>query len=83
MVKGYGDTYERGWRNFSSLLEQVTGLQNRADGAAIFARLQEAALADDVGSELARELAAIKHTREPMNHVNQRPTKDQLREVNP
>lgn len=83
LLKGYGDTYERGWRHFSSLLEQVTGLQNRADGAAIFARLQEAALADDVGSELARELAAIKHTREPMNHVNQRPTKDQLRAVNP
>jgi indolepyruvate ferredoxin oxidoreductase, beta subunit len=83
LVKGYGDTHERGWRNFSILMQELAGLQNRADGALILARLQEAALADEAGSALAQALAAIQHPREPMNQVTQRPAADQLREVNP
>jgi indolepyruvate ferredoxin oxidoreductase beta subunit len=59
LVKGYGDTHERGWRNFSKLMDQLDALQNRVDGAVIFARLQQAALADEEGSALTRELAGI------------------------
>jgi indolepyruvate ferredoxin oxidoreductase beta subunit len=59
LVKGYGDTHERGWRNFTSLMEQLAGLQNRADGAIVLARFQEAALADDIGAALASEISAI------------------------
>jgi indolepyruvate ferredoxin oxidoreductase beta subunit len=59
LVKGYGDTYERGWRNFNMLLEQLEALAAREDGAVVLARLQTAALADEEGLALARELAAI------------------------
>lgn len=59
LVKGYGDTHERGWRNFSVLLEQLETLAAREDGAVLLARLQTAALADEEGLALARELAAI------------------------
>jgi indolepyruvate ferredoxin oxidoreductase beta subunit len=56
LVKGYGDTHERGWRNFSSLMDQLEGLRNRPDGAEVLARLQKAALSDEEGLALAREL---------------------------
>jgi indolepyruvate ferredoxin oxidoreductase beta subunit len=59
LVKGYGDTHERGWRNFSSLVDKLDDLTARPDGAAVFARLQAAALADEEGKALARELAEI------------------------
>jgi indolepyruvate ferredoxin oxidoreductase beta subunit len=59
LVKGYGETHERGWRNFKVLLAQLDGLAARDDGAALLARLQSAALADEEGQSLARELAAI------------------------
>ena len=59
LVKGYGDTHERGWRNFSALLGKLDELAQRPDGAAVFARLQAAALADEEGKALARELAEI------------------------
>jgi indolepyruvate ferredoxin oxidoreductase, beta subunit len=59
LVKGYGDTHERGWRNFSSLADKLDELAPRPDGAAVFARLQVAALADEEGKALARELAEI------------------------
>jgi indolepyruvate ferredoxin oxidoreductase beta subunit len=59
LVKGYGDTHERGWRNFSTLLAKVDGLAVRSDGAAVMAKLIEAALADEEGVALGRELAAL------------------------
>jgi indolepyruvate ferredoxin oxidoreductase, beta subunit len=59
LIKGYGETYERGWRNFSLLLEQLPALAPRADGGVQLARLIEAALADEEGAALKRELAAL------------------------
>ncbi|HEY3852463.1 MAG TPA: indolepyruvate oxidoreductase subunit beta family protein [Steroidobacteraceae bacterium] len=59
LVKGYGETHERGWRSFSALVGQLDALAARADGASVLARLQEAALADEEGSALAKELAAV------------------------
>jgi indolepyruvate ferredoxin oxidoreductase beta subunit len=59
LVKGYGETHERGWRNFSVLVEKLDELAASADGAEVFARLQAAALADEEGKALARELAEI------------------------
>ncbi|MBS0365351.1 MAG: indolepyruvate oxidoreductase subunit beta family protein [Proteobacteria bacterium] len=58
LVKGYGETHERGWRKFSLLTQQLPELAARADGAAVMERLQVAALADEEGEMLARELAA-------------------------
>ncbi|MEP7242783.1 MAG: indolepyruvate oxidoreductase subunit beta family protein [Gammaproteobacteria bacterium] len=59
LVKGYGETHERGWRNFQALVGRLDALAARPDGPAVFARLQVAALADEEGKTLARELAAI------------------------
>ena len=59
LIKGYGETYERGWRNFSALLSRLDELTARVDGAAVMARLHEAALADEEGVALAKELADL------------------------
>jgi indolepyruvate ferredoxin oxidoreductase beta subunit len=59
LVKGYGETHERGWRNFTTLLGQVEVLAGRSDGGAVMARLIEAALADEEGNTLRREIAAL------------------------
>jgi indolepyruvate ferredoxin oxidoreductase beta subunit len=59
LIKGYGDTHERGWRNFSALTAQLEHLAARSDGAVLLSRLQEAALADEEGAALGRELAAL------------------------
>jgi indolepyruvate ferredoxin oxidoreductase beta subunit len=59
LLKGYGETYERGWRNFCALTQQLELLAARSDGAVLMARLQEAALADEEGIALARELASV------------------------
>src|SRR5215469_13937530 len=59
LIKGYGETYERGWRSFSALLSRLEALAGRADGAAVMARLHEAALADEEGVALAQELAGL------------------------
>jgi indolepyruvate ferredoxin oxidoreductase, beta subunit len=59
LVKGYGETHERGWRNYSELLARLEELAARPDGASVLARLHEAALADEEGSALAKELTAL------------------------
>jgi indolepyruvate ferredoxin oxidoreductase beta subunit len=59
LVKGYGDTHERGWRNFTALVGQLDFLATRSDGAPLLSRLQDAALADEEGQALAREIAAL------------------------
>jgi indolepyruvate ferredoxin oxidoreductase beta subunit len=58
LVKGYGDTHERGWASFS----QITALAPKLDGPQAAARLRalrEAALADDSGSQLASAIAQM------------------------
>jgi indolepyruvate ferredoxin oxidoreductase beta subunit len=59
LVKGYGETHERGWRNFTALLGQVDLLAGRSDGGSVLARLIEAALADEEGTRLRSEIAAL------------------------
>ncbi len=59
LIKGYGDTHERGWRSYSALLARLEELAVRPDGAAVLARLHEAALADEEGGALAKELGAL------------------------
>ncbi len=59
LVKGYGETHEHGWSNFSRLLEQLPLLGPRSDGGAQFAALAQAALADEEGSDLGRALASL------------------------
>jgi indolepyruvate ferredoxin oxidoreductase beta subunit len=65
LVKGYGETHERGWRNFSTLLEQVDLLAARSDGGTVLARLIEAALADEEGLALSREIDGLRAASQP------------------
>jgi indolepyruvate ferredoxin oxidoreductase beta subunit len=61
LVKGYGDTHVRGWRNFQTLMEAAERLHGRSDAAAALRRLRDAALSDEHGRELAaarQQLAA-------------------------
>lgn len=62
LIKGYGETHERGWRNYCALVSQLELLAERPDGAVQFARLQDAALADEEGTALARALSALADT---------------------
>jgi indolepyruvate ferredoxin oxidoreductase beta subunit len=59
LIKGYGETYERGLASFTRLCAELGRLAACPDGAARMARLQEAALADEDGRALARELATV------------------------
>jgi len=59
LIKGYGETHERGWKSFTALLARLETLASRADGAAVLARLHEAALADEDGKALAKELDEV------------------------
>ena len=59
LIKGYGETHERGWRNFCELVKVIDVLSARLDGASVLSQLQEAALADEEGVALRRELATL------------------------
>ena len=56
LVKGYGDTHERGVRNFNSLMDALQRAGN-ALAPATLRKLREAALADEHGEQLRAVLA--------------------------
>jgi indolepyruvate ferredoxin oxidoreductase beta subunit len=57
LLKGYGDTRARGQARFARLMAMVPALAAGPTGAATFARLRKAALADEEGAALERALA--------------------------
>ena len=59
LVKGYGDTHERGNRSFAWVMDAVERLQGRADAASTLRALHEAALADESGDALRKRIAAL------------------------
>jgi indolepyruvate ferredoxin oxidoreductase beta subunit len=59
LIKGYGDTHERGLRRFERIMAVAQGLAGRADAAAIVASLRNAALADEAGAALDTEIARL------------------------
>jgi indolepyruvate ferredoxin oxidoreductase beta subunit len=60
LVKGYGDTHERGRRNYDLILGQLGRLEGRADAAAMLVELRKAALADDTGTKLGVAISALR-----------------------
>jgi indolepyruvate ferredoxin oxidoreductase beta subunit len=61
MVKGYGDTHQRGKECFDAVMKVLPKLRLLDEAAPRLKKLREAALADDTGQKLAealRELAA-------------------------
>jgi indolepyruvate ferredoxin oxidoreductase beta subunit len=57
LLKGYGDTRRRGEERFAKLMALVPALSAAPAGAATFARLRKAALADEEGVALDKALA--------------------------
>ena len=60
LVKGYGDTHERGRARFETLMNLLPDLSSRSDGATQFAALRKAASADESGTALADAINALK-----------------------
>ena len=58
LLKGYGGTHERGWRNFNLVLQAALG--QPAAAASTLRRLREAALADEDGVALGAALSGLK-----------------------
>lgn len=52
LVKGYGDTHARGWRNFQILMDVVDRHAERSDAPQQLQRMCDAALADEEGKSL-------------------------------
>ena len=64
LVKGYGDTHERGRARFETLMGLLPALSQRPDGAAQLAALRKAANADDTGAALDAAIAMKKLMKE-------------------
>ncbi len=56
LLKGYGDTHQRGDRNFDAVMEALPRLRGCHGAAARLKELREAALADDTGQQLEKAL---------------------------
>lgn len=59
LVKGYGDTHERGWRSYQRVMAKLPQLQTMPQGARTLQALSQAALADDSGKALEQMLATV------------------------
>jgi indolepyruvate ferredoxin oxidoreductase beta subunit len=59
LVKGYGDTHARGWRNYQRLMAAAPRLAAQSNGAQQMRDLSTAALADDSGQSLEKLMASI------------------------
>jgi indolepyruvate ferredoxin oxidoreductase beta subunit len=59
LVKGYGDTHERGWTHFRQISSLAPNLVGDPGSAARLRALREAALADDNGVQLERAISHL------------------------
>ena len=59
LVKGYGETFERGLSRYRAIAEALPALQGGADPASAARELRAAALADEEGGEFAAALARL------------------------
>jgi indolepyruvate ferredoxin oxidoreductase beta subunit len=60
LVKGYGETHERGSAKFDKLIALLPELSGRPDAAAQLTALVKAALADESGAALDKAIAGLK-----------------------
>jgi indolepyruvate ferredoxin oxidoreductase beta subunit len=66
LVKGYGDTHERGRARYETLIGLLPALTQCADGAAQLAALRKAANADDTGAALDAAIEKMKEGSLPL-----------------
>jgi indolepyruvate ferredoxin oxidoreductase beta subunit len=60
LIKGYGDTHERGLKSFNTIMSAVQRNPQDAGLARLVRTLRSAALADEDGKALAQQLSAIR-----------------------
>jgi indolepyruvate ferredoxin oxidoreductase beta subunit len=56
LIKGYGETHERGLRKFTMIMDTYRGLRGMPDAAAKLRALRKAASKDEAGTALDAEL---------------------------
>lgn len=59
LVRGYGDTHERGRARFDALMRALPQVAGRPGAAALFADLRKAAQADETGAALDEAIAGL------------------------
>ena len=59
LIKGYGETFARGLRNFDHIVAAYRKIRNRPDCPALLRELREAALKDEEGHALSGALALL------------------------
>lgn len=59
LIKGYGDTHERGLRSYNAITAQLPAISIRADAAATVRKLRDAALKDEDGVILEKGLKGL------------------------
>ncbi len=59
LLKGYGETYERGLRNYHRIVAALDRVMVSASSATLLARLKDCALADENGSALDAALSRL------------------------
>lgn len=59
LVRGYGDTHERGRERFDALMAVLPQVSHMPDAGARFAALRKAAQAEESGAELTRAIGAL------------------------
>ena len=72
LVKGYGDTHERGVRNFERTMTCLADCARAPDPAASLRTLREAALADPGGGELDAAVTALRVEVVPLESLERR-----------
>lgn len=56
LIKGYGDTLENGWANYQHIQKAIPVVMGLRNPAAVLTRLRDAALEDELGGALKKEL---------------------------
>ena len=64
LVKGYGETIERGRERFAAIIAVLPELADRPDAAAIVLALRQAANADDTGAALSAQIGQLSDLRQ-------------------
>lgn len=59
LVKGYGDTHARGWRNFEAVMAVYRQVRGRTDAPKVIRSLRDAALGDEEGRALTAAIGAL------------------------
>ena len=64
LVKGYGETIERGRERFAAIMTILPEIADRPDAAAIVLALRQAANADDTGAALNAQIGQLSDLRQ-------------------